>query len=399
MLGFGSHKGATAYIWGASLGSVLIAVAVFLASWRLQARSWLRIALGYLVLVGVLAYLAHDEPTFRHPMTMEEISPVFPGAEDSYNVLMRYGKQHPLGQSFIEPSFKGAYDDRDPGRPDLWRKAITARRPEFEAHWAALAGERAWWAELNAFDRMGDLMPARADAEIVSFGVLRAVSQNGIAIASLQALDGRGDEAIDTLLPILEVGRKMQPYSRSLVRQMIGIVIEKLSIKTANFILDNTAVSPAARARLAAALQGGGGDAGARHIFLTEYAVKYGWMSHSRVGDILGQIDSVNQINSLNPWIRWGLNVVSPFIYNPRETFNQVGDLYAECQDLAASRNIEKIDEKEKDFVSERSRPAIKNIYGRWIGAWMIPAYLKVTENYWATQDIRAALIARLAKQ
>jgi hypothetical protein len=342
----------------------------------------------------VFAYLAHDEPAIRHPLTMEEISPVFPGAEFSYNVLMLYGRQHPLGRNFKAPSFKDPYPSFVPGKPAVWREAITSHRSEIEAHWAALTAERDWWAQLGEFDRIGDLMPARLDGEIPSFQVFRSISQHGLAIASLQALDGHGDEAIGTLLPVLEVGRKIQPYSRTLVRDMIGGVIEHNSMDAASFILDNSSVSRGARARLAAALWAGDAEAGARHLFATEYALSLGAMGSSRVGDILASMGSLEK----HPWLIRGLNAVSPFLYNPHAAFNQIGDLFSDWQDIAAHRRLDQLDKRWKTFLAEESRPGIRNIFGRWLELEMIPAYSKVSENYWRNQDQRAALLARLDK-
>jgi hypothetical protein len=295
----------------------------------------------------IAIYLAHDDPTFRHSVTIDEISPVFPGAEASYAVLMRYGKERPLAQHFKVPVFKGQspfFFGAD--KPEERRKSLTAVRPVIEAHWVALTAERAWWGELAAFDRIGDLMPARFDAEIMSFTVVRAVSQHGVAVASIQAMDGYGDDAIDTLLPILGVGRKLQPYSRSLVRSMIGITIEKMSLNIADFILDTTPVSPAAKARLLAALKGGDPEAGARHLFATEYAVQFGSMSSERAGDLLPA--PTTDFRNVHRLTRSGPNFLSPLIYNPHATFNPVGDLYADWQDLAAKREVDLLDARWK---------------------------------------------------
>ncbi len=117
LLDYGSHDGGATIMTAVGLGLALVTAAVFLAAWRWQSRSWRRIAFGYAGLGAVLAYLAHDEPTFRHPVTMEEISPAFPGADVSYQVLMKYGKQHPLGQNFKGPSFKEPYPRLDPTHP------------------------------------------------------------------------------------------------------------------------------------------------------------------------------------------------------------------------------------------------------------------------------------------
>jgi hypothetical protein len=377
-----------------ALGVGLVFAAVLFLSWRLLSRSWPRITGVFLALAAIFAYLAHDDGAFRHPVTMEEISPVFPGAAASDAVLMRYGKNHPLGQNFKQPGFKEPYPWLNPEQTDKWRASLSAHRSEFEQHWAAMASERSWWAELNAFDRIGDLMPASPDGEIITFQVMRTLSQHGAAIASLQALDGHGDEAIDTLLPVLGVGRKIQPYSRTLVRNMIGIVIERMAINTANFILDNAPVSAGARARLAAALQGGEPGAGARHLFAIEYALHYNWMSQSRIGDILQSSGA----NGKPRWLTAALDCLSPVLYNPRLTFNQMGDLYADWEELAAQRKLDQLDARWASFYQEQTRLSPKNLLGRLLLLETIPAYAKVTENYWKTEDLRAALLVRLAK-
>lgn len=379
----------------AGLGLILVAAGLLLVSWRLQSRSWWRIALGYSVLGVLLAYLAHDDPTIRRPVRLEDISPAFPGAEASFNVLMRYGREHPLGKNFKAPAFKDPYPVIVPSPPGPWRVTVTARRAEFEAHWAQLAPERAWLTELNAFDRIGDMTPARVDAELLGFQSIRAVSQHGIAIASLQALDGRGNDAVDTLLPILQVGRKLQPYSRTLVRSMIGVVIEHISLDTASFILDNAAVSPAAQARLAAALSGGDPEAGARHLLSTEYAFHLGAFKGAPIGDILAE----SGLGDNHPCLRRAFNAASPFVYNPRATFNLYGDLYADLQDLNGRRQIARMNPRMKEFIEQDARPSLKNPLGKLLAKMAVPAYTKVSENYWRNQDQRAALLARLLKQ
>jgi len=77
-----------------------------------------------------------------------------------------------------------------------WLEYITANRAALEADWEILAPQRRWWAELNAFERLGDLTPPRWDFDIISFRVWRTLSQHSCAIASLQALDNQGDAAI-----------------------------------------------------------------------------------------------------------------------------------------------------------------------------------------------------------
>jgi len=58
-----------------------------------------------------------------------------------------------------------------------------AERRDIAADWADLAPVRAWWTELNAFDRIGDLTPPGASSEVISFPVFRALSQRAWALA------------------------------------------------------------------------------------------------------------------------------------------------------------------------------------------------------------------------
>jgi hypothetical protein len=367
---------------------------LFFAAWRLRWHSWRWIGAGYLVLAPVFAYLAADDPVLRRPMTMDEIAPAFPGAEESFAVLMRYGNRHPLGRDFRQPQrmWRKAWDSAevvDPSKPAGWQIFVVRRRDDIEADWAELAPVRAWWTELNAFDRIADLTPMRFDAETMVFSLFRAMSQRGCAIASLQALDGHGDAAVETLLPILEVSRKLQPSARTLVRPMIAIVMERMCLETANFVLDHAAVSPAARTRLVAVLSGGGdGAAGARRLIAIEYAAQLGVARDRPLGDLMFRVSS--------PWLRRGLNTVSPLVFNPRATFNLYGDFVAEEQELAANREFDQLAARTKTFLEHTARPHFKNFVGTLLLGVTTPILSAVAKSYWKAQDTRAALLARL---
>jgi len=364
------------------------------ALWRLQRRTWWWIGGGWLALVPVLAYLAADDAVIRRPVTMEEIAPAFPGAEASYEVLMRYGRDHSPVKNFHAPQRifeKIGPGQMDAGKPAEWEIWLRAHRDEVAADWADLAPVRQWWADLNAFERIGDLTPARWDAEIVAFAPLRSMTQHACAVASLLALDGHGDEAINALLPTLQIARKLQPSARILVRLMIAVVIERMSLQTASFILDHAEVSPAARARLAAALAvPGGGAAGARRLIVVEYAFILAATLDRPLGDLLEQ----------NPlWLRRSLNVVGPFLYNPRATFNTYGDSIADAQELLGNRQLDRIEPQAEKFVHGAARPRFKNFMGSAMNRARLGAfYTKLAESYWKNQDLRAELLTRVTK-
>jgi hypothetical protein len=365
---------------------VVVTAGLLLLSWRLKLRSWWWIAGGYLAVAPVLAYLATDDPVFRHPVTVEELAPAFPGAEKSFEVLMQYGKRHPLGQSFQEPPSLLA--GKGPREPAVWRELVLANREKFQTRWAELAPVRAWWTELNTYDRIGDLTAARLDSELPAFAPFRAMSQTGCAVATLLAIDGRGDEAIDTLLPLIQVSRKIQPSARTLVRLMMGVVVERMTLETASIVFDTTAVSPAARARLAAVLEGGNPEAGARRLLMVDYVVSLGGIAERPLGDLMMDMD--------RSWLRHPLNLISPFVYNPRASFNIYGEFITDLAELVARREMGKVEPRGLEFHLRETRPRFKNFMGLMLMRAMVPAYVKVSESYWKTHDERAKLKARV---
>jgi hypothetical protein len=250
---------------------------------------------------------------------------------------------------------------------------------------------RAWWNELNAFDRIGDLTSADPDAEMVGFAPIRALAQHACAIASLQALDGHGEDAFATLLPVLQVSRKLEPSSRTLVRSLVARMAQRTTLDTAAFVLDHATVPAAAKARFAAALTDGiVGEAGARRIF----ALPYAWWMSAAPGRRMGDLFALDSRDRRVIW-QAQLNVLSPFVYNPRHTANVYGELMADLGDLAARRETARIDARMEIFFVRENRH-FKNRMGTVLVGNMVADYPKVTESYWKMEDARSALEQRL---
>ncbi len=379
-----------------TLGVVVLHAPLALAVWAARRHwlSWSRLALGGLAAGAILTWLAWDDPMVHRPLTLEEFAPAFDGAERSNAVILEYGKQHPTEESKAFSSYKARvqFSSARPDEPEKWVEFLTKNRASLEADWAAAAPQRAWLDRLNAFDRLGDLTPADFAADIPRFDVWRFLSQRTCAIASLQALDGHGDEAIATLLPMLEVSRKFETSSRTLVRLMIGRVAQKLCYQTAVFILDRANPGPAARARLHTALEGGNGPAGARRIVLMEYAVFMPALAKLSLAEAAAAIDGHS-----NPGLRF-LNLFRPFFFNPRATTNLYGDYVYDLAALAEARDLGGFAARQQVFErSSHQSGGMKNLGGRLILSMAVPAYGKVLKSYWDIEDLRLALRTRLA--
>ena len=372
---------------------VITPTALFTLAARRRRLTWLTLALGWVVMLVVFAWLARDDAAIRRPLTIEEISPAFDGAQKSYAFLMRYAKQHPSEEAKAFAKFKPAvqWAGTGPREPEKWQEFLAKNRAGLEADWAALAPQRQWFADLNAFDRIGDLAPARFDSDLMSFAVWRMVSQRTCAAASCQVLDGRGDEALATILPLLELSRKLEPSSRTLVRTMIARVIQRLSLDSITFILNRHTPSPALRPRLAAALAGGNSPAGARRLILMEYPYLLSLVSSMRHLD-----RSLIEGEGESP-IKGPLAVLSPFLFNPIATLNTYGDHLYELAGLAETRELGKFAVRSNSFsetFAQHGSP--KNIGGALLLNLAVPAFDKVVKSYWEIEDLRAALHARV---
>lgn len=360
-------------------------------------RGWLRgpqltaLAAG---LIAAFAWLTWDAPAVRRPLAMDELSPALPGDDASYHLVLRYAKNSAAANAFKPPASQMALASATGDivrAPEKWATFLRAHRTEVEAGWTELAPVRAWWDELAAQPRLGDLGAADWSQPILAFQPVRAYAQYAVAFASLQALDGHGDEAFATVTNLYSVARKLEPNARTLVRAMIAKVIQKMALQTAAFVLDRGQVSPARRAALAAEMSlAVSGPPGARRLILIEYAF-FGPTLESFVGGPPAPNDTGRQI------LHTILRGLSRVVLNPIATQNLVGDRYYALAALAEERKFGELEASKgpinRDFIGGYH---VKNIGGRLYADMAMPAFSKVVKSYWDIDDLRLALLTRL---
>ncbi|MBI5380546.1 MAG: hypothetical protein HZA31_01470 [Opitutae bacterium] len=361
---------------------------------RLRRGVWAVLGGGWVVVIPTFVWLAWDDTEVRLPVTCEELAPPFPEAEKSYAVLMRYSERSSGQQAkgFASPDKLSPWTG-NPDKGEAWRADIVKNRTTLEADWALLAPGRQWWAELNAFEQIGDLTPPNLKADFISFQVWYSMAQRCCAIAGLQALDGQGDAAVATLLPALQLGRKLQPASRTLIRTLIGRAVEKMAMQTASFILDHATLSASAWAQLTAALAGDDGAAGARRLVLMEPVFWAPISVQMRLGDIV----TPQQPKRSSLAHKW-LNLLSPFLYNTRASTNLRLELLSRLAKLAEARALKPVGTLGDALKADlRRQHGMKNLAGRKIVQQALFSFEKAAQSYWETQDMRVALRERLA--
>jgi hypothetical protein len=389
----GSNLGKIALTIVALLGIFLPVILLFVAA-RKRWLTWTVLGVGCLIVAPVLAWLSWDDPAIRQPVSLEEFSPAFPGAEQSYAVLMQYSRQTPSKEAEAFAATKMAVPafGLQPVDAAKWVDFVSVHRAGLEQDWATLAPQRRWLGELAAFDRIGDITPASYDYNVMQFQAWRTLTYHLCAIATLQALDGHGDDAVATLVPLLEVSRKIQVSSRTLVRNMSAEVTERMTLQTAVLVLDRSAVSPAARNRLSTALANENAPALARRLVLVDYVHFAPLYFSVRLGDAVGPD------NVFRPVLRPALNFVSGLLVNPNATLNLYGDYVRELAALAEARELGKLSVRARGFYANTfGHPGLKNLVGRLLIGMAMPAYEKVLETHWANADLRETLRKRLA--
>ncbi len=349
------------------------------------------LGVSWAVMTPVLVWLAWDDAEVRHAVSAEEFAAPAADAPESFAHLMRYTKHSADPEAVAFAKANLAPIPHSPAKRAEWTAYLQAHRAEIEAGWEKLAPQRRWLAGFERYERIGDLTPPDFAAPIPEFRVWRTMSQYVAAQASLLALDGRRDEAIEVLAPLLAAGRKLQPTARTLVRVMIGNVVERQGLETAAFILDQGPISPAARARLAAAVGQVNGAALAHRLVLIEYATFGSYLAKLKLGD---------QVHELRRWPRWvcaPLNFFSGLFVNPNATANFHGEHVFALADLARRRDLAGLTARERAGSDALVRNfGMKNLLGRVFIVTALPSYHRLVESFWKTTDLRDAVRQRI---
>lgn len=378
-----------------SLIGALAIVSPAIVVWRLSRHgrwNWRARAFGWSGVVLAAAIFIADGPA---PSAFPTVSEVGDAEQSSYALLMEHGSR---GDSDASQAFaakkgtslavKGGLQDRE-----AWSKVVRARRDAIEHDWALFNAERAWITKLSEHSQIGDQTPAVLDAEIMRFDVWRIVTTNAAAMASLRALDGHGDDAVNILLPFLKAGAALEPQSKSLVRSMIARVVTRTSLEAIDFVMDHAPVGERTRQDLAAALQWENPKIAARRMIESDIPMMRAFFLAPE--SAFGRTNSAGpQENALRRLFRLG----GPLVYNPHSTIGMFESHVAWVANAAAERRLQDIEAEGERFYRMLRNGAPKNVAGRMLLLQSMPSYRGVVKNFWAVEDLRAHVEARVAR-
>jgi hypothetical protein len=369
----------TAAVW-----SFMIATPLNLAglAWKLGIRHPRWGALALLGLAPVFVYLARDDARSPDLETWKEFATMTPQGKAGFDLVMRW----PNGESYSNAFESPPVLERLKGKPGdaQWLKMLADNREELDAAWTKLEPIRVWWAEWAAMPEIGDQF-LRGDSPIISYKIMRAYARATRARAALLAQAGRGDEAIELLLPLIEGAQKLEPSGQSVMRLSAARALLNVGVEAANLVLRLSPVSDASKERLATVLaSGSGGEPGVRRLVGMEFNV---YLTRIFSGDVKAEPITGGLLGS---WL-------GPVLVNPNRTINGMSRAIGEAQEWAARRNA-----LEAQRAFERLRPypmkrrGIKNVFGQHIVLGYDHYFYQAVESYWQIEDKRAELIARL---
>jgi len=371
-------------------------LAVLIYGLRHGWMTWRIMGASSALVIGTIIYLAMDDVEVILPATLNELAPARPGDGESNKVVLRYAGKNP--QDVLKVDDKIYYNGRwatDLNGKDTDAAILTQHRDEIETAWTQVAELHQWFTELSAFPRIGDLTQGAADA-IPPFAVIRTYVRVACAKAELLALDGKGDEALGILRQVEDVAQKMQATSRSLVRIMIVMVMEKAVLDKVPFVLAHGETSPAARGQFATTLSAGlTGSAGARRMSMVEFvAITVPLVLNEPISPLLTVTHPDSPAHYL---LDVPLKLIDPLLMNPRATVNLAGNYFSTLADKAAQRDIAGMTAQGDQFeLASNGAVPIKNIEGRQILSMIVPVYAKVVAQYWKVQDEIDATLAKL---
>ncbi len=347
--------------------------------------------------VVFLAWLAHDDETWRHAGRHPALRNDFPEAAATHALTLRFNET-PRGVLYSTlPDTKLVPPPTEPGEKNdaKWAEFLAQNGPAIDRLWTDSAPLLAWIGELAAAPALGDLT-ADYRSPIPRFQPLRLAGQISCARALRLAAQGRRDEAVDAILPVYIAAQKLEPHARTLVRRMIAIALRRQAQGALARILDAGDISPSTRARLAAALAPrADADEQARLLIRCEYEMLGPMIVHLQPADAEAFAPKPSSARRLAGVL---LGPIRDLVYNPVLTANQIGDHFQAMGDSAARRDAAAVTKSSQAFFQDPglAMPG-KNYAGRRLMALAIPAFGKVVDTYWKADDQRAALLQRVS--
>ena len=348
---------------------------------------------GAAVLLAGVVYLAWDDATIEHPLTLQELAPQpARDAEAGYTATLAFTKTESNPAPRTQPNPKHYLKNSPVEKPAEWAKEVAANREKVAANFAVAAPAQEWLAELDRFDEIGDMPKADWVPPYINSTVFRQAGSALCDEAAALAQEGRGDEAMELLRLLASVSAKLERHARTDVRLMTGATGLRRAIAAADYVLATATVSPEKKAALAAALSGRDIAQTRRrlawlnYVIYTEMVLQYPDTVLTAMTTPLGRDQFLIKLFG---WTR-------PLTVLPRNTTNLLAEYSREIERLLKNPQSENIASDGGLLYRRVYSASPKNFGGRALIMIAVPNYRKVAEALQTGEQARLALLAKL---
>jgi hypothetical protein len=409
--------------WAATAVVLGIMAALFRRNVLKRGRN---LGIAYACLAAVYIWMGWDAAKFDLPLTLADLGPATaPQAEESYGIVLGHPPNggNPYKFSHLRTEIYSFLDLKD-------MKSLARQSASLRAYWVKMEPERRWFADLDGFGVIGDLSAARTeDRPFAEFRPFRELAVIGSAHACLLATEGKGDEAVDVLLPIIRVSLKLEPASRSFMRSFMARDALHQALTAATYVVAHAAVSPDRRDQLAVALAGGDASALLHRALMIEYArlyeqvnssprmtlgnvwlLRYWWSDlgvarHAEplYGPTIDSLTTPGVIAIDSPQIRDSLKLrmvvsladrLDRLLVLRHETLNEYAFHVEALASAAAKRDLDGYKRSDDALNARLLAPPLRNLGGTLLLS-TIPDYTSFVREFWETEDMRLALAAK----
>ncbi|MFT3869187.1 MAG: hypothetical protein QM715_12080 [Nibricoccus sp.] len=370
-------------------GGVALAVLVLAICAIYWYVRWKWISLFGVLVVGSLGFLAFDST----PVPQADLGSRVGADDRGYQKIMWMSEASP----FSRLSEAGVLDSNEltslllPAKGDDWPEFVRSNRELIIRAWNEDKLGREWIAAINATPP-GGVWPQGLNAPFIAFKPTRAICNLRLAYACVLSVDGRSEEAVGVLVPVILAMHHLQRTGGNLVHEMIPALILKHCYACAGQIMKVESISFGSRALLGNALRAGLPiEQVIRNAYMGEQDFFRGCMDSidGKYAERLGlKGDHVGLFDQILFRTRWVL-------INRNRTERLYVDALREVVAFVQARDLDGL----KNWVPELMHSkGVRNPVGRLLIAMVFPAVQKIAGQLWAIEDLRLELLKQLDK-
>ncbi len=324
-------------------------------------------------------------------------APEFPGMsvasdDPAYRTLMWLGKDPALRRA---PAVVSTLDPSTliPSKSDKaadWTECVGLHAREVVQAWHDDSLGREWIAALDRTPPAG-FWPHGLNDPLLDFKPVRDTVRIRLAYAYLLAMQGKRDEAVSLVLPLMRVMSTLQRAGGNLVTIMIGEVGAKLTYRFMNAVLELGPLSePVSLAAGRTLLNAPSPRQIIPNMFLGEII-----FAHEALASVHRYGDTKSQEASESPPTLFSRTLagLGSLAFHPNRTEATVVAGHRHLCKLAEARDLEGL----RAFqVSRLDWERFRNPVGNTMASQIFPDFSKVVSEAWGIDDMRLALLARL---